>query len=645
MNSSPRRFTPIHCRRFGVVLLLAVLLLGQAAPAGAQDEEDNRLWISAPILEQFPTISLYLEAYDAGGAFITGLTQDEVRILEDGLPRPLERLERIEPGLQFTVAISAGPMMANTVKGVTSYAQIQQVLMEWAQAQPSDTPGHFSLATNQELLASHLTDPQEWAQALADYQPDLMSEQASLTPLSLALDQASDSMPNPLMKHAILYITAPPNAAVRAALPNLASRAAQLGVRVFVWLVAPPQYANAPVAEPLIELAASSGGQFLTFSGLESLPALNDLLQPLRYRYRVDYLSAIRQSGVHRLSLEVRRPELQAVSPEQSFQIEVLPPRPVFLAPPAEINRVWRQPAETRGSPQLLPDSVPIQMLVEFPDGYERPLKSARLYVDGALATENTQPPFDRFEWDLSAYTQSSQHQLQLEVQDHLGLKQTSILIPVQVQVEVQAKNWWEGLFNLKTLPIFAGLLLAVLALALVWRRAGRRWLNPAEARKLKQRYKDPVTQPVAIRQEKRLKPFTGSAASALPRLMESADAPAHLVPVSENGEPRPGQRIALNRSEITFGRDPAQAICVLESPTVSDLHARLVQTPEGGFILADAGSVAGTWVNYTPVSSRGVRLMHGDLIHFGRVAMRFELKKAGERRKITLTPNDEDGI
>jgi pSer/pThr/pTyr-binding forkhead associated (FHA) protein len=47
-----------------------------------------------------------------------------------------------------------------------------------------------------------------------------------------------------------------------------------------------------------------------------------------------------------------------------------------------------------------------------------------------------------------------------------------------------------------------------------------------------------------------------------------------------------------------------------------------------GAFRLADEGSTAGTWVNYTPVSHEGTRLEHGDLIHFGRVGYRFMLKE-----------------
>ncbi len=624
-----------------------MLLLGSALPVNAQEETNNSLRVSAPMLGRFPEVSLYLEAYDASGAFITDLKPDQVDVYEDDQPRTVELLGRIEPGVQFTVAISAGPMMANVVKGITSYDQIQSALVTWAQTQPADSPDIFSLAVNSGLLESHLSSPKKWAEALHEYRPDLMSEQVSLEPFSLALDQASDATPNSLMKHAILYITAPPSAAMRTALPNLTSQAVQLGVPVFVWLVAPTSYASAPVAEPLIELANSSGGQFFNFSGVEDLPNFENYLQPLRYRYQVNYHSAIIRSGTHSLSLEVRHPQLEATSSAQSFTLALQPPRPIFLAPPITVERRWSEPVGLRYASQLEPSTTSIQMQIEFPDGYERPLKSSRLYVDGTLVTENTQAPFDRLEWDLSGYTESGQHQLQLEVEDQLGLKQSSIMIPVQVQVEIKTVSFWDVLFSRRTVLLVLGVVLAViLALVLLWRRVGRRWLSPIEARKRKQRLNDPVTQPVAIRQEKQFARSAGRVvATAPPPLPGAGEAPARLVPVNENGEPRPGACIALERAVMTFGSDPRQATCVLDSPTVSALHARLTHTAEGEFILADAGSVAGTWVNYTPASSVGVRLMHGDLIHIGRVTLRFELKTKGETRKITVIPYDEEDL
>jgi hypothetical protein len=166
---------------------------------------------------------------------------------------------------------------------------------------------------------------------------------------------------------------------------------------------------------------------------------------------------------------------------------------------------------------------------------------------------------------------------------------------------------------------------------------------------------KDPVTQPIVIQQEpsqfgkktsgkekssqdgaRVVKPVGTRLPSVWPLPIWSragnssakgnAVAPACLVALDENEQPITGGAIPLIRQEITFGADPQQANHVLESPTVNDLHARLYRSPDGAFYLVDEGSVAGTWINYTPASSSGIRLEHGDLVHIGMVMFRFEL-------------------
>jgi predicted component of type VI protein secretion system len=66
----------------------------------------------------------------------------------------------------------------------------------------------------------------------------------------------------------------------------------------------------------------------------------------------------------------------------------------------------------------------------------------------------------------------------------------------------------------------------------------------------------------------------------------------------------------------------------VLDDPSISPLHARIKQTNEGTFQIYDHGSVAGTWVNFEPVTREGRRLMHGDRINFGQLMYRFDLNQ-----------------
>jgi pSer/pThr/pTyr-binding forkhead associated (FHA) protein len=67
----------------------------------------------------------------------------------------------------------------------------------------------------------------------------------------------------------------------------------------------------------------------------------------------------------------------------------------------------------------------------------------------------------------------------------------------------------------------------------------------------------------------------------------------------------------------------------VLDDLSIAPLHARIKQTEDGSFIIYDHGSIAGTWVNYEPITREGYRLAHGDTIHFGQLVYRFDLNPA----------------
>jgi predicted component of type VI protein secretion system len=79
---------------------------------------------------------------------------------------------------------------------------------------------------------------------------------------------------------------------------------------------------------------------------------------------------------------------------------------------------------------------------------------------------------------------------------------------------------------------------------------------------------------------------------------------------------------------EMTFGTDPVQSMRVLDDPSISSLHARIKQMEDGSFLIYDHGSVAGTWVNFEPVTREGRRLTHGDRINFGQLMYRFDLNQ-----------------
>jgi predicted component of type VI protein secretion system len=89
----------------------------------------------------------------------------------------------------------------------------------------------------------------------------------------------------------------------------------------------------------------------------------------------------------------------------------------------------------------------------------------------------------------------------------------------------------------------------------------------------------------------------------------------------------------------MTFGNDPVQASHVLDDASIAPLHARLRQTDDGGYLLLDNNSIAGTWVNYDLIPREGHRLAHGDVVHFGQLMYRFTLRVPPpiQRPKVTV--------
>jgi pSer/pThr/pTyr-binding forkhead associated (FHA) protein len=98
--------------------------------------------------------------------------------------------------------------------------------------------------------------------------------------------------------------------------------------------------------------------------------------------------------------------------------------------------------------------------------------------------------------------------------------------------------------------------------------------------------------------------------------------------------------------TDIILGRDAALSAVHLDDPSVSGLHSRLTRLANGDYLIRDQDSIAGTWVNYTPVPDHGTVLHHGDLIHVGRIEYRFVLAHPPRAKEIRVSPlNNEPGL
>jgi hypothetical protein len=85
----------------------------------------------------------------------------------------------------------------------------------------------------------------------------------------------------------------------------------------------------------------------------------------------------------------------------------------------------------------------------------------------------------------------------------------------------------------------------------------------------------------------------------------------------------RPGRQLILSRPEVSIGRAESCDLGLFGDPGVEHLHARILRL-RGGFVLVDAGTSGGTYVNDelitapTPLSSGDQIRIGGNLLSFG---------------------------
>ncbi len=614
-------------RKFLTIFLSVFLLFAGLTSVRAQSAA--RLSLYSLQTASFPTMTAGLDVFDAAGNFVTGLTPEAVTLLEDNQPRPLDSLEDLQPGAEFALAMDPGPYFAyRDANAVSRFDKVVQVVKEWAAAHPDALGDDLSLVPTGGTPATHLATTAAFSEALAAYQPNLQSVLSTPETLSRALDTVSEPTSQSGRKPVVLYITSVPAAGDIPALQNLTQRAVAGHIRVHVWIVASPDFFSTSGATALKDLAIQTGGQYVLFSGEEPLPSPEMYLAPFRHAYRLTYSSGILTSGGHTLTVSVNLNGETVLSAALPFELDVQPPNPILVAPPVQIVRAAPPAGErTTATLSFLPTQQPISIIIEFPDGRTRPLVRTALYVDGVLADENTAEPFDEFTWDLSGYAASGEHTLTVEAVDSFGLSKVSLGVPVLVTVvrpQVGLLPW----LSRNSLWVALGAVLlagAVLGVTLTLGRVKR----SRSAQTGRGSRRDPLTQSVQAGEGKR--------GLRLPWNRPAKPSEAYLVRLKDDGQPITAPPIPITLPEIIFGSDPIQATRILDDPSVSPLHARLIEE-HGGYILSDEKSAAGTWVNYEQLTTPR-RLQHGDVLHIGRLSYRFMLRKPPERPAPRVIP------
>jgi len=615
-------------RKFFLFFLSFCVLFGAVGNASARQQNLAYAALYPADLSAFPNNSVLLDVFDSRGIFVSGLKPNAVTLYEDNAPLPLDALTETLIPLQVAIAVNQGqPLDARDETNFSRFERAAQILADWASKLPADQPDDFSLVSQAGAVINHASAA-DFVVGLGGFKPDFRASTPNLLSLSIALDTVSAQTPRLGMKRAILFITPRmDDFNLSAALEPLKQRAQSQNIRIFVWFIDAATAFQSPSALAFNDLAAQTGGAMFYFSGIERFPDPEVYFAALRRVYVIQYSSRIKAGGEHTLAAKVSFSNGALESAAQTFNVDVQPPKPFALT--NDLNIV-RRPSEEDpfNLAALQPAAQEVRIIVEFPDGHPRPLTRSTLYIDNVIMDENTSEPFDVFTWDISSYEKSGEHQMMVEAVDTLGLQSVSLSVPVAVTV-VKPLSGGLGLLSKYRMQLTFGAI-ALAGLILFLALMGGRLPSLRAAQNARRIHSDPLTQPPAATKNVKTK--------AVARVIPKQEARAFLIRLAPDGQPAPVSPIILLDQEMLFGADPVQAAQILDDPSISPLHARLRPSEDGEFILADNASLAGTWVNYDAVSREGVRLKHGDVIHFGQLTYRFTLQNPPEAPSPTVT-------
>ncbi len=598
----------LHYLRLKLEFLFPLLLAAcfVSLPAAAQISASVR--VSAPNTDKFPNITMYLAILDSSGRRIPGLPRSSFSLIEDEVPIIDFSIEETLVGTRQIYVINTNPdLKVRDSLGRSRFDHVQEALLEWWQ-QPSASPyglDDLSLITGDGDLISHSPSAAELAALLDRYQPSFEGGLSDYDLMLKALDFAGDPTSQPGMPSFLTFLT--PLMRIPRDLPiaNLIARANETGTAIFPVLLGQPEIVEQPEADPLRQLAEETGGRLILYDTTTDLIGLAAHIFEHRMQYKLTYASQAVITGRHAVQVRVSGDGLDAISNTINYTITVEPPDVAFIHPPNQITRQSDDPSLVLET--LPPLSQTLQILITFPDDHPRPITKSQLIVDGKVATENTVGPFNTFIWDLSTYTESASHAIQATLEDSLGLQGKSVPLSVYVDVQLPPRGMDAIRPALGSILAALGILIAgvILAASLIASGRQRSAQLPAQTSTMIERRR--FLKRAGLRQK-------------------AVDQPPEAFLFLVDGEGIEGDSVPLSGVDTILGSDPSLTPFPLNDPSVAGIHARLVRQVAGGYLIQDQGSVAGTWVNYESIPAEGLHLQHGDLIHLGRVALRFRL-------------------
>ncbi len=576
-----------------ILCLVIGLLVQPIMPAGGQ-ESTQKVVIEDLDTREFPKLTLNFKI-PGGLEQDTSLAASQVTVIENDKQIAVDSLTSEYVGVHFGLVINPERTLVLTYpSGYSNYDRMLSAMRELGSDLTPVTGDVYSLFINPDIHYDQLENYTEWKNALEGYKENQRQMSSSLQSLEDAVRMLTSS---PATKETVLvYMTPYIEPAEIPALTALINQAGEAGIPVHIWMTAAAVVIGSAYQTDLQAVCETWGGSLTILSGSEIPPNPRDYLKGKGYRYTASWQSEVRSGSTQQISLRLSPPGGAVLtSAVRDVALEVLPTSLSFSNLPEQLT------VTIRSDDLIEPTELPIQALIEFPDGFPREVLSTNLYANGSLVQQREAAPFGDFLLDLSDYRDQSKLSLQLTLKDALGFEARSEMKSIALTWSDLAANQPKPLVSNPWLWLGLGLpALGLLAIIII---------------------------------PTRLKKRTAKTDSAEPEAPAARGEPESFVPLKTFGSlikldrdntPCAEKPLLLLKEVTLIGKDPQLANLVLSDEALEPLHAEIHAFPDGRTRLTDFHTIAGTYVNFKAVDTKGVEIHHGDILHFGRLSYRF---------------------
>ncbi len=597
------------------VVFVLIAVLSTFPFRSAAGAEGDAAFLFNPDTSQFPQIHAYLSVSNPLGGRLAGLTAEDIVLQEDDVPARNMVLTEEETGLRLIVVIDPGlDLIYARPDGETRIQRLRRAMTDWLGTFPQNGMDDLTLITPEGISVSHTSDAGAFLEGLQAYTPKLPAQRTLDALLLDALGAADDPLPRPGMRALLIVFSASKLTQSEDIGKGLCPRARELHVPMFgIWSGRTEPSAK-PDMDSLASLAAECGGYSVSLESADGTAAVLGMIATQRTQYRVEYRSSIASSGEHVLTASIAREGFSAEAAPLRFSVAVQPPAVAWIDFPEQLTRKGEDVSQPVDA--YRPESLELRAEISFPDGHPRGISSMQLFADSELVGECASECAG-IRWDLRQYAEGGTFQLQMVVRDELGLEGKSADRTFTLTVE--RPSIWEIFRVNYLLPVTVLLAAAVAAGVFI---AAMVNLNRVRAVRTGggMIFPDGSSTPEkpAEKLRKRMRRIGRS-------IQKPPPPPAEVYAVLVKFGGTEG-KIEITAPDVIIGRDPQLAGIVLDDPSVSPRHGRIVRMGDGHPWVFDMGSTAGSWKNFEEIPPEGASLREGDRLNFGRAAFRVRL-------------------